>query len=397
MNKKEKSLLTALIVGGICIAYKYFKKGSKKEIKELFVANKIKNITENYSPAEIEDEIYKLYTSETDRRMRFKAILFLTMIKEIDSGKYDELAMVALEELVTEIGKNIKIRRKKNVIREKDMYELIGDINKINAAIKLGIDECARGDFKRAKDIFKNSSETRELVNLLFLFYSDDFRLNKKDINRILREINEEETFLFLKSKVYDKNGLLDKQTEVINKIEDKLVHLHKNEKTLFYMHKVINYIKKNKAQEEIRKVIEEWMEGNCDKTMIDENSYINMVGVIIEWGISVGDKELVNKIFFGVETLNDFLVLNLGDCRYYLYAHLILPFLGIDCDKINLLEKALSLDKTYYKTYIFYGGETKDISIFNKALEYSTTLVELHNVIRIKTVLEIQEELVNN
>lgn len=401
MNKKEKSLLVALVVGVGVAAVKYFtsnKENKTKGIRELFYEKKYKTIVDTFKIEQIEKEIYDIYKEEMDVFVKFRAILFLTMLQNIPNlQKYNDIAQVLLEECVKEeTKKNFgNIRVENNKIRVESFYDLIEPTDKvtnINAAIKFGIDECLKGNYKKGKEIFlSNTMDNSDegLISLLICFFQDEFFNSENGITqKHFKKVLKSEKYLFVKSKVLDKYGMYKEQKELLEDAYDE--KQSEQFKNVFIHHMLINMIKRNEKEEKIVGVIEKWLENKHELT----NTVINVLGVIFEYGMMVEQKELVEKVFD--EYITDD-VDSYTDCRMHIFNYLINPFLNKNIDKVEILRKGMEMDEKYYKLYVFLSGETKDVELYKKALRICTTKADYANTMRILLVCDVQNEVLNN
>lgn len=381
-------------------------KNKPLSIKQLWYNGKYDIILKTYPVDEIISNIYKIFNNETNKINKFRAILFLTML---DSDGIEEEAMKSFNKTASEILEDCvnseyseKYQNAISPIKTADFYELLGvDISGFNSAFKLGIDECIKGNFTWAKNIFKScrSSDNWELMDLIILYYqyemfgntilyvdcisqskscftNNEFKnFNLKNFKRILNISSKKYSLLI--SKILDKYGLLNEQMKYLEKLDNH------NENVVQDI--VINLIKRNKFND-AEKHIADW---------ITKVTNINFICVMFEFYILTKNDIQLNKMlnmFIFKEKNKNVHDLKLLDCRLYISAFLTLEY--FNNKQIILLEKAIELDPLYYKTYILLGNATKQNKFYEKAVEVATNKTEHVNAIRILVVTKVQDSI---
>ncbi|OQS55340.1 hypothetical protein EHP00_802 [Ecytonucleospora hepatopenaei] len=416
MNKKEKSLLAAVVVGVGVAVFKYFTDRPKKQsIKSLFYLNDFSSISKNFSKEEIEREILKIYKEEINLDDKFKAILFLTMIEGIESlEKYNQMAQETLEEYVKQSSKKfLRINKKKktgrNIYRENfyDLIEATCEPSSLKADIKLGIEECLNGNFKKGQDIFLSStnSDKNTFVSLVICYFSDELeKLDKSAHKRHVKNALKDDKFLFLKSYIMDKNNMYKEQIDLLNSIEPQ----NELQENLRLQHLLINLIKTSDIENKNVNLVNEMIESFLSKKHETTNTVLNIIGISIEWSIINENIDFVKKIsdMYLQGDIDTYV-----DCRLYVFTYLIVNFveklseknkqnfnfMHLNTDKVEILRKGIENNETYYKLYVYLGGETKDISVYKKALDICITKNEFINIMRILLVTETQNKILQS
>lgn len=375
-------------------------------IKQLWHRGQYDIILKTYPVNAIINNIYDIFNNETNKINKFRAILFLTML---DSDEIDKEVMKSFNKTAGEILEDCvnseyfeRYQNTVSPIKTADFYRLLGvDISEFDSAFKLGIDECIKGNFTWAKNIFKScrSIDNYELMDLIILYYqyeifentvlyvdynpkikscftNNEFKnFNLKNFKRILN-ISSKKYFLLI-SKILDKYGLLNEQIKYLEELN--------NHEEVVIQDIVINLIKQNKLSD-AEKYIDNW---------ITKVTNINFICVMFEFYILTKNDVRLNQmldIFIFKGKNRDIHNLELQDCRLYVSAFLVLEY--FNSVHTILLEKAIALDPLYYKTYILLGNATKQNKFYEKAIEVATNKTERVNAIRILLVTKVQDSI---
>ncbi|ORD94347.1 hypothetical protein ECANGB1_880 [Enterospora canceri] len=395
MDKSDKRIIAAVAVGAVCLAIGYFKRGgSKKErIRRMFKKRDYRGILSNYSGEEITGALYGKWGENKEEA--FRAILFITMLdvkrEAAESRKYNLEAEMKLEEYVEEeCGKMVeKYSSRVSDVKTRDFYDLLGcDSESFGSALKLGMDECIKGNLKWAKNIFGScrSSSNRQLVDLVAVYHG---------ISTCL--VTESETHPFLYSKVLDKLGRIEEQKEFLVKIGNG--DLTPVERVILMHHKLINLIKLAVGGSESASVeLVEYSDSVFSRIKLgefsslkNENCFINLICVLMEHSLLNEDDQRISALTGLIDPSID--------VRYALITYQAVEYSerrsGIRSPKkMDILTGALKLDKMCYKLHILLGNETKETVHYERALDASTTRSERSNAMRILLVTRIQNEI---